>query len=177
MHQKKGDGLDVGDDTNSPTKSVQTPRQMTHKMPVEGKGEVDASNKNTVNEEDIQSTTRKNNGTQGESVVEIDKEEKEVQSHTKATNVDKGKEEHSQSSTNRVDNIEDSHTKLKEGMDDEGNMEEDIQQNIKEISKSEDLSPWSVKELNKDKRKDRPTTSKISQVQTNSTSLRPPGSK
>lgn len=66
----------------------------------------------------------------------------------------------------------------KEGVGDEGNQEkEDIQTNIKNISKSGDISPRSVTELKKERRKGRPIGTKHSQIQTRSSSAKPTGSK
>lgn len=72
-----------------------------------------------------------------------------------------------------MDNTEDTQAKAKEDVGDEDKGEEDIQPNIKDIFKSGELSPRSIKDLNKDRRKGRPATSKNSYIQTRSTSARP----
>lgn len=54
---------------------------------------------------------------------------------------------------------------------------EDIQSNVKAISKSGDLSPRKTMELKKDKKRGRPTTIKGSQIQTRSNFAKPAGSK
>lgn len=65
----------------------------------------------------------------------------------------------------------------KEGGDEVEMIDEDIQPNINNITRSGDLSPRSTMDLKKDKRKSRPTGFKGSQIQIRSTSAKATGSK
>lgn len=136
-----------------------------------------ACNIQTGSEDDHYSTARKNNNKQGESVVDVDKDGEEVQSQNKATTSYNKKDDFGQTSATQGDRIEDTHTQIKKGVGDDIEAEEDLRPNIKEVAKSRDLSPWSVRDLNKEKRKGRSATSKNSQIQTRSAFVRPPGSK
>lgn len=76
-----------------------------------------------------------------------------------------------------MDSSKNTQVQEKEGVGVAEDVEEDLQTNVKVISKSEDLSPRSIRDLNKDRRKSRPTSSKNSQIQTRSNSVKPAESK
>lgn len=153
MQQKVGDGIEERDrvQESSPTKSTQNINQVIDTKPVDDKGEVKVSNLNKGTEEDHHSIARKNDIHKGRG-MEIDKGEDEVQLQANATNIDKRKEDHTITSTDQRGNVEDTQTLSKEGVGDDIKGEEDLQPNIKDISKSGDLSPQSIRELNKEKK-------------------------
>lgn len=63
-----------------------------------------------------------------------------------------------------MDSSKNTQVQEKEGVGVAEDVEEDLQANVKVISKSGDLSPRNIRELNKDRRKSRPTSSKNSQI-------------
>lgn len=72
----------------------------------------------------------------------------------------------------------DTHQQNREGLGvDRTQEEEDIQQNIQDISKKGDLSPRSVSDLKKDRRKGKTIGTKKSQIQTRNSSTKSSGGK
>ncbi|KAG5606966.1 hypothetical protein H5410_028458 [Solanum commersonii] len=161
-------------DSETPNKLVQVSNQDTQGSPVVEKVNTDASIAHTGG--DVHSTAQKQVNTLKGSVIEVDKDGEEVQSQNKGVAPDTAKEELVQAiATQEGQQV--TTTNSKNGRDDEEGIEEDMRPNIKDVAKSRDLSPRSVRDLNKEKRNGRPANSRNSQIQTRSTSARPAGSK
>lgn len=113
-------------------------------------------------EEDNQSTTRKQDHRE-----DVEKRDEEVNSAIKKQQTSDTYVIETHNSNNK------NQQQQREGIRDEGASEEDIQTNVRDISKSGDLSPRSIKELRKDKKKGKYITTNGSQIQTRSNSARP----
>ncbi|KAG5615618.1 hypothetical protein H5410_015442 [Solanum commersonii] len=153
-------------DSKTPNKSVQVSNQHTQGSPVVEKVNMDASIAHTGG--DVHSTARKQVNTLKRSVIEVDKDGEEVQSQNKGVAPDTAKEELAQATATQ-EGKQVTTTNSKNGGDDDDGIEEDMRLNIKDVAKSGDLSPRSIRDLNKEKRKGRPANSRNSQIQTAST--------
>lgn len=91
-------------------------------------------------------------------MVEVEKGEEEVQSQEMVKKTNKKEEDQNLINSGQSKNTEIAQTHDKIGVGDVDEGEENLQANVKVVSKSVDLSPRSIRDLNKERIKYRATT-------------------
>lgn len=172
QHQSEGGKDQVVEVSTTDTQQQGNQLEATDSQHIKGGDE--NNNQQHHTEDDHQSTAMKHNNKQGENVVELDQRDEKVVSHLQDH---RGEGEQLQAHTDLGDNANNILQMDKQGIGDEEDATDNLQAHVKDVARSGDLSPKSIKGLNKDKKKGRHANTKNSHMQTRSSSVRPAGSR